>query len=186
MIENLNRRMPGVWLSDDVIGQIKTIKPIGLAVYCVLCDSSQEERISLEEIRKLVGCSAASLDKAIEKLIQVGFLARKGRSVEILDHSPASPTFDVRLRLPERRPTHIYLIRDEKTGLVKIGRSKNPESRFATLMADEPALTLLHFSPADLSVERDLHRAYADRRRRGEWFELTADDIMKIISSLSV
>jgi hypothetical protein len=81
-----------------------------------------------------------------------------------------------------RKPTFIYLVLDERTGYVKIGRAKNPSARERTLQSENPQVAMLFCSPADAELERELHREFAQHRIRGEWFELSEchiEDIKK-------
>lgn len=84
-----------------------------------------------------------------------------------------------RLDLAKSRITNVYLIRDKATGYVKIGRSRDPEARFRqlvkqdTLMPKPNEFEPLFFWPAYALTEQILHDAYAEKRIRGEWFELT-------------
>lgn len=84
--------------------------------------------------------------------------------------------------------TWIYLIRDHDSGLVKIGRADDPTRRINQLRAESTLLPKPHsfeflfYLLARPQVERELHREYADKRVRGEWFELTSDDIEAIRS----
>lgn len=62
-----------------------------------------------------------------------------------------------------------YVVRSGASGPVKIGRSKDPANRIATLQTGcAEKLTLLHLLPWD--AEKDLHRRLASWRMRGEWF----------------
>lgn len=71
--------------------------------------------------------------------------------------------------------TKTYLMKDEATGQTKIGKSKVPQRRERTLQAEKPTISLLYV--CDCDVENELHKQYADKRTRGEWFTLTEDDI---------
>lgn len=77
-------------------------------------------------------------------------------------------------------PTKIYLMRDRRTGLTKIGRSKEPKVREKTLQSEAPLVDLLVYWDGVNGHERLLHDRFADKRVRGEWFDLTADDIAEI------
>lgn len=74
----------------------------------------------------------------------------------------------------------IYLIRNGG-GLHKIGRTKNSaEDRLRQLQTGSGSDLRLVCSCAvsDVSkVESVLHRRYADRRVRGEWFELAQNEV---------
>ncbi len=74
--------------------------------------------------------------------------------------------------------TKTYLMKDESTGQTKIGKSRTPKRRERTLQAEKPTISLLYV--CDYDVENELHKQYADKRTRGEWFALTDEDIMYI------
>lgn len=78
--------------------------------------------------------------------------------------------------------THIYLMFDTRTAYTKIGRSKNPKARERTLQSDNPLIELLGSIEAPVTVEKELHRRYADKRIRGEWFDLSESDRAEILS----
>lgn len=78
----------------------------------------------------------------------------------------------------------IYLCRNKRNGFVKIGFSRTPEIREKTLQSEEPELFFEHVFPGDRSHEEALHRKYAHRRLRGEWFELTPEDVSEIVDAL--
>lgn len=74
--------------------------------------------------------------------------------------------------------TKTYFMKDENTGQTKIGKSNAPQRRERTLQAEKPTISLLYV--CDCDVENELHKQYADKRTRGEWFTLTEDDIAYI------
>lgn len=76
--------------------------------------------------------------------------------------------------------TKIYLMVDRNTGLTKIGRSKNPTVREKTLQSEKPTTTLTHTWDGIHQDERNLHGMFANKRIRGEWFNLGYQDIKKI------
>lgn len=62
-----------------------------------------------------------------------------------------------------------YVVRSGANGPVKIGRSKDPANRIATLQTGcAEKLILLHLLPWD--AEKELHRMLAGWRMQGEWF----------------
>lgn len=75
---------------------------------------------------------------------------------------------------------HVYLMLNKRNGLVKIGKSKDPRYREKTLQSDEPEIEIIGAWPAPATLEKDLHKKFAHKRKRGEWFELDTKDIMKI------
>ena len=84
---------------------------------------------------------------------------------------------------PKRRAeaTKIYLMLDERTGLVKIGRSINPQLRESTLQSEYPLLSLLAAWDGVAADERHLHERFKTKRVRGEWFDLDVNEIKSIL-----
>ncbi len=89
------------------------------------------------------------------------------------------------------RFTYIYLIKDERTGYTKIGRSDSPLDRLKnlikqdTLMPEANNFTML-FAWADYAYkEKQLHKQFESVRVRGEWFNLDASDINEIWDQFS-
>lgn len=74
------------------------------------------------------------------------------------------------------KPT--YLIQDLANGYFKIGKSLSPLTREKTLLSEKPILSLRYVCKRD--VEKELHAKYADKNVRGEWFNLTDEDITEI------
>ncbi len=87
----------------------------------------------------------------------------------------------VRRRLDEF--TCIYFIRDRDTGLTKIGQSEDPERRLSQLVKQSTLLPRPHNfmilkTWEDYTyIEKALHDHFAEKRVRGEWFDLTDQDI---------
>jgi hypothetical protein len=73
-----------------------------------------------------------------------------------------------------------YIMIDLTNGYYKIGKSDNPIKREKTLQSEKPMIELLHV--IDKNVEAKLHKQYAGKRVRGEWFNLATDDIEEIIN----
>lgn len=85
---------------------------------------------------------------------------------------------------------HVYLMCDESNGFYKIGISNNPEYREHTLQSEKPTIVLVcsKVFPNRLiaeAIESALHKAYGDKRLRGEWFRLTASDVKDLKATLS-
>lgn len=81
--------------------------------------------------------------------------------------------------------TYIYLIKDNRTGYIKIGRSNNPTERIKTLIKQDTLLPqpnefeFITLWEAPYYYERLLHKEFSNKRVRGEWFNLNEDDITK-------
>lgn len=83
----------------------------------------------------------------------------------------------------------VYLMVDTTNNFHKIGISNNPTYRERTLQSEKPTIEVLCSKefPSRLiakSIESALHNAYAEKRIRGEWFELSGKDILEIMQTL--
>lgn len=72
-----------------------------------------------------------------------------------------------------------YIMIDSSTKYVKIGNSINPEKRERTLQSEKPTIELLHIFKKN--IETELHSKYKAKRVRGEWFDLSINEVKKII-----
>jgi hypothetical protein len=73
--------------------------------------------------------------------------------------------------------TYLYMMRDERNGLTKIGRSVRPSERERTLQSEVPSVSLIWSVESLVHEEKELHRLYKDSRVRGEWFDLNESDV---------
>lgn len=91
-----------------------------------------------------------------------------------------------RNRINKRR--HVYLMKNDRNGFYKIGVSISPKFREKTLQSEEPEVRLImsvEEDPSETQVslisaldgEDFLHKTFADKRVRGEWFRLDEEDI---------
>jgi hypothetical protein len=66
----------------------------------------------------------------------------------------------------------VYFIRAGEDGPVKIGSAERPDERLRDLQCGNATeLTLMHVVGGWGPAERQIHKHYADRRIRGEWFQ---------------
>lgn len=75
---------------------------------------------------------------------------------------------------------YVYVIKNNVTGYYKIGNSKDPFRREKTLQSQEPDINMIVLHKAHTCVETKLHRKYKDKRVRGEWFDLTIEEIKEV------
>lgn len=75
---------------------------------------------------------------------------------------------------------HIYLMYNSRNDLIKIGQSIHPDFREKTLQSQEPEVVLLAVWQAPKIVERELHKLFHEKRKRGEWFDLNFYDLKQI------
>lgn len=84
---------------------------------------------------------------------------------------------------PPRR-TQIYLMRNNRNGLTKIGQSLKPKHRERTLQSEEPEISLLKSWPGLVGTEKQLHERFEACRVRGEWFNLNETQIALIVQAM--
>lgn len=83
----------------------------------------------------------------------------------------------------------IYFIVDDYDGPIKIGISKNVDKRLSTLQTGNPrelklmAWIVTQGKSEDHETEQKLHRFFSEYRVRGEWFSLTPDHILEVLTS---
>jgi len=75
---------------------------------------------------------------------------------------------------------NIYIAIDENTGYYKIGWSINPKKREKTLQSEKPTIYFLWVVTGSRKDEAYLHKLFAGKRVRGEWFDLEKQDIERL------
>lgn len=94
---------------------------------------------------------------------------------EKLQHPPANGT-PKPLRSPQKGI--IYIVKSQE--LYKIGKTKNIESRFNTYRTENPhGVHLIFYKevPDYYRTEKDLLFIFKSKQVRGEWFDLSPEDI---------
>lgn len=140
--------------------------------YCPFCGEEINEGTFWEKHKSKYSLAKSRVDK--EKVIK-RFLKRKLEEEE--------KQLKRNLELAERRKSnkenngYVYVCRLDKH--YKIGISKNPHSRLQefTLLPYELETVLIEKVNGYDKREKELHEHFADKRVRGEWFELNEEDI---------
>ncbi len=83
-----------------------------------------------------------------------------------------------------RFTTFVYIMEDTRNGVFKIGHSRTPGKRERTLQSEVPEIILRFAVPAEEEHEKALHARFSHLRIRGEWFELSADEVVEAIAFL--
>lgn len=92
------------------------------------------------------------------------------------------------LRDKKSSSDNIYLIQNTSTKSVKIGVSKDIESRLKSLQTGhEHQLKLIYTKPVEdaSSLELKLHHKFSDKRVRGEWFKVNPKKVIKEIEEFT-
>lgn len=80
--------------------------------------------------------------------------------------------------------TNVYLIKDTKTGLIKIGSSNNPERRLVELKnqyENDDLVLVAYVENVEQKLETEIHNNYKNQNKINEWFELSNEDVQEII-----
>lgn len=82
-------------------------------------------------------------------------------------------------------PCYVYLMIDTTNGYHKIGISNHPKYREGTLQSEKPTIELVCAKqyPSRViatAIESALHSAFEEKRLRGEWFDLSDQDVSDI------
>jgi len=80
---------------------------------------------------------------------------------------------------------YIYLMVDLSNNYYKIGISNKPVYRERTLQSEKPTVEMLCYKEFPNrkianNIEQALHKTYAKKRIRGEWFDLTEKEVTEI------
>lgn len=76
------------------------------------------------------------------------------------------------------KPGYVYVLFSENR--FKIGMTKSPKKRIGNIQTASPFMVEVvayQYSKDCLALERWLHDEFSDKRVKGEWFSLSADDI---------
>lgn len=76
-----------------------------------------------------------------------------------------------------QKTIYLYLAKNRRNGLTKIGITINPVFREHTLMSQEPEVDFIFHRIGTRAEEKLLHSHFANKRVRGEWFSLTESDV---------
>lgn len=160
---------------------------ITFRVYAQLCYLSESisiestEAIDDEGLIEACCISQAQYKKAMTKLVKLGLLGKEGDAYTLV---PASEWGRIAASKNTKIPGFVYLAQSGQQ--YKIGKSKHPEQRILQLSTASPqAVTLICAIAVDdmTSAEAELHRQFANKRIRGEWFALSLEDV-NLIKSL--
>lgn len=78
---------------------------------------------------------------------------------------------------PRNEVAFVYLGINKLTKRVKIGFSSKPEMRERTLQEEVPDFQIIHKVKGTWQDEQNLHAKFASKRIRGEWFDLSEEEI---------
>lgn len=83
---------------------------------------------------------------------------------------------------------NVYIMRDNRTNEIKIGKSNNPERRLKEIIRNRgQTVELLYWKETDepFVLETKLHRYFKQYRTEGEWFNIPAKKAIYILERLT-
>ena len=109
------------------------------------------------------------------------------KSYWIADDYTSTFRYKTMLYIRESKPTWIYLLFNKETGLTKIGITTNIKERKRSLQNScgtklellACALMEPDYSPMAAEIEKYLHECFSEKRKVGEWFNLSVRDIIQ-------
>lgn len=121
-------------------------------------------------------------DELLPKLENSSIILKGKKGIEYV---PFCDRFEVLTQFMNSKPqikadTNYVYLQLNSDNYTKIGRSKNPIYREATLQSKEPDIKLISYWEAPSSIEKELHKEFFSKRIRGEWFDLIMSDYSKI------
>jgi hypothetical protein len=137
-----------------------------------------DDRVEIEVGHKTNKKFFFGIDKISKDFLQDMIDYFKSMSIDDLENSETEQSYEDR----NEKDSYVYLMKNERNGYIKIGKSNNPKYREKTLQSEEPEISLIFkknvINPS--TKEKNLHKKYSDKRIRGEWFDLTEQDISDI------
>lgn len=147
--------------------RVIAVAPDGFPIGAALPETPPRARAARRD-REVAEKAANIRERAAGR--DVGFVALFGRftDAEI-----------ARIGAPESR---VYFLAADEQCLVKIGVTSRLKARIESLVATSPVpLRLIGSCAGDVLDERKWHLRFADRRRHGEWFEMS-DELQAAIA----
>lgn len=134
----------------------------------------------LDEMEETVWCVGFDLEEEYgnslaEWITQVWIQIRRRFSAE----RAYIPTETKTHYVVKAKPGYVYLLRSEN-GYYKIGRTQDPQNRVKTFgiqLPFEVEYECLIKTDAMVKLEKQLHDHFAHKRIKGEWFNLSPDDV---------
>jgi hypothetical protein len=87
---------------------------------------------------------------------------------------------DEKKKTKEPQKNYVYIMRNRRSGYHKIGKSNDPVYRERTLQSEDPDVYLVFKGEGDVAKEKSLHQKFKHKRIRGEWFDLTPEELKEI------
>jgi len=136
--------------------------------YYTISESAKILNLSARQVQKK--CTTIGMKKTNNKYYVYGWILEMWFFNERLPFNEIFRKPKIKER-PKRRLQKTYLMKDDASGLYKIGKSVNTKFREKTLQSEKPSIKTVKIW--EINIESKLHNDYAEFRKRGEWFELS-------------
>ncbi len=113
--------------------------------------------------------------------VKTPFVTEKLNTLEAIAADKAA-AMELELLRKSKFNCFVYLMEDLRNKCFKIGKSKTPGKRERTLQSEVPQIVMRFSIPAEEAHEKQLHEHFSNKRKRGEWFELSNDDLAWIVT----
>ncbi len=174
--------MQGAYSDDRILGALAALtRELGAIPVegDLMLKRRQDTEFPSKDVFRRLGPKAQRLRKLLEycgtrsELGDVAAIVQRG-----LQQRPSVEATDK--REPRQELGYVYLVKHGSRQEYKIGRTNNPLRREGEIAIELPELaTPVHVIETDdpAGVEHYWHRRFAAKRKRGEWFELNAEDV---------
>jgi DNA-binding Xre family transcriptional regulator len=165
-------------------------------IICDLYRLMQRKGIrSVSELQRTTGLSRRTLDKsfhndskqinhdtalALCKVLECDF----SELYRMVDKNEYEQTMEVLRKQQEYlNKGFVYFVRHIDFGFTKIGKTSDLKVRMQQLKLEFGNVKLLHFIETDnaIELEKQFHTLFANKRSEREWFNLTDEDIRKLM-----
>jgi hypothetical protein len=148
----------------------------------VVLDSYRNSTEYIVIIREWAGKIGGKNHKFCDHYIfaKTPFVIQKLKALEMESDGKVSAA-EMELLRKSKFDCFVYLMEDLRNKSFKIGKSKTPGKRERTLQSEAPEIVMRFSIPADELHEKKLHEHFSGKRKRGEWFELSNDDLVWIM-----
>jgi hypothetical protein len=164
------------------------LRPVLQLALIVVADSAsvyftREEAISV--VVSGTNMNEAVATSAIDRLIKQGLISFDGHNYFVQEaHLPNFPGKAAREPVVRDFSGYVYLLQSPQ-GAFKIGKTINPKSRYQTFKTSLPFkvdyICLIKTNRMS-ELEKELHQKFTDKRINGEWFSLSSNDVIYIMS----
>jgi hypothetical protein len=137
-----------------------------------MCEKVGYFTITNEDLKKLKGGHSTFITPHHKGVIVTPFIVPEDFYKSIFN--------DIPLIDESLRENYVYLMFNKRNEHFKIGKSIKPHYRERTLQSELPEISMIAAWKVSAKVEKQLHALFKHKRLRGEWFNLSFNDIERL------